>query len=101
MATQWIKMVALAGAVALTRVCMAADVSGNWIATIATQVEPQYTRVSLKADGDKLTGRWGTSNIDGTLSGGKLDVKLTDAQGRSAGALTGTLSGDSFAGTGT
>jgi acetamidase/formamidase len=101
MATQWMKMIALAGAIALTQACMAADVSGNWIATIATQAEPQYTRVSLKANGENLTGMWGASKIDGTLTDGKLDIKLTDAQGNPAGALTGTLSGDIFSGTGT
>ncbi len=101
MAKRWMKMATLAGAIALTRVCLAADVSGNWIATIATQAEPQYTRVSLKEDGEKLSGMWGTSTIDGTLANGKLDIKLTDAQGAPAGALTGTLSGDTFTGTGT
>ena len=101
MAKQWMKRIALAGAVAWTQVCMAADVSGNWIATIAAQGEPQYTRVSLKSDGDKLSGIWGTSNIDGTLTDGKLDIKLTDAQGNPAGALSGTLSGNTISGTGT
>lgn len=67
MAKQWMKMAALAGAIALARLCMAADPSGNWIATIATQGEPQYTRVSLKVDGGKLSGMWGESKIDGTL----------------------------------
>jgi acetamidase/formamidase len=101
MANQWIKMAALAGAIALTRICMAADISGNWIATIATQGEPQYARVSLKADGQKLSGMWGTSIIDGTLTDGKLDIKLTDAQGNAVGGLTGTLSGETITGTGT
>lgn len=101
MAKQWTKIIALAGAVTWTHVCMAADVSGKWIATIAAQAEPQYTRVSLKSDGEKLSGTWGTSNIDGTLTDGTLDIKLTDAQGNPAGALTGTLSGDTISGTGT
>ena len=103
MAKQWMKMATLAGAIALTRLCMAAEVSGDWIATIGAgaQGEPQYARVMLKADGDKISGMWGTSKIDGTLTDGKLDLKLTDAQGNAVGALTGTLSGDSFTGTGT
>jgi acetamidase/formamidase len=101
MAKQWMKMATLAGAIALTRICMAADVSGNWIATISTQGEPQYARVSLKADGEKLSGTWGTSEIDGTLTDGRLDVKLTDAQGNAVGSLTGTLSGATITGTGT
>lgn len=101
MAKRWTKLATLAGAIALSHLCLAADVSGNWIATISTPGEPQYARVSLKADGEKLSGTWGTSTIAGTLTDSKLDLKLTDAQGSAVGSLTGTLSGDSFAGTGT
>jgi amidase len=101
MAKQWMKMAALAGAIALTRLCVAADLSGNWVAAIATPGEPQYSRVSLKVDGGKLSGMWGESKIDGMLTGTKLDITLTDAEGKPAGALTGTLSGDVFTGTGT
>jgi acetamidase/formamidase len=101
MAKQWMKMAALAGAIAFTRLCAAADLSGNWIAQIATQGEPQYTRVSLKADGTKLSGTWGESKLEGTLTGTALEIKLTDAEGKPAGVLTGTLTGETFAGTGT
>jgi len=97
------KMAALASAIAWSQMCMAQDVSGNWIATIGGNetAEPQYARVTLKADGEKLSGMWGTSKIDGTLTGGKLDIKLTDAEGAASGSATGTLAGDSFTGTGT
>jgi acetamidase/formamidase len=101
MAKHWMKMATLAGTIALTHMCIAADVSGNWIATIGSQPEPQYARVSLKADGDKLSGMWGTSKIDGTLTDGKLNIKLTDAQDNAVGSLTGTLSDDGFTGMGT
>jgi acetamidase/formamidase len=101
MAKQWMRMAVLAGAMTLTHMCIAADVSGNWIATIAAQPEPQYTRVSLKADGETLSGMWGMSKIDGTLTDGKLDIKLTDAQGKPAGEVTSTITGDTIAGTGT
>ncbi|HEX9198267.1 MAG TPA: acetamidase/formamidase family protein [Acidobacteriaceae bacterium] len=101
MAKRWMMMAALAGAIAFTRVCVAADVSGNWVATIGSEPQLQYTRVTLTADGDKLSGIWGASKIDGTLTDGKLDIKLTDAQGNPAGALTGTFSGETITGTGT
>jgi acetamidase/formamidase len=103
MAKQWMKMAALAGAIALTQMCIAQDVSGNWIATVggSAEAEPSYARVTLKADGEKLSGMWGTSKIDGTLTGGKLDIKLTDAQGAASGSATGTLAAGSFTGTGT
>jgi len=103
MAKQWTKLASLAGVIALTQLCMAQNVSGNWIATVGggDQAEPSYARVTLKADGEKLSGMWGTSKIDGTLTGGKLDIKLTDSQGAASGSATGTLSGDSITGTGT
>lgn len=92
------KIAALASVMAMS--CMAADLSGNWIAQIATQGEPQYTRVSLKVDGNTLSGMWGESKIDGTLTGARLDIKLSDAEGNLAGTLTGMLAGDTFTGTG-
>jgi amidase len=93
-------ILALAGVIGISRLCMAADLSGNWIAQIATQGEPQYTRVSLKVDGAKVSGMWGESGIDGTLTDARLDVKLSDTQGNPAGSLTATLSGETFQGSG-
>ncbi|HEY5056108.1 MAG TPA: hypothetical protein VII58_08100 [Acidobacteriaceae bacterium] len=81
---------------------VAADLSGNWIATVAGgQGEPQYTRVSLTIDGDKLGGMWGESTISGTLADGKLSVALSDAQGTSAGNLSGAVAGETITGSGT
>jgi len=78
----------------------AADVSGDWIAQIAAQGEPQYTRVSLKVDGTAVSGMWGESRIDGTLTSAKLDIRLIDAENNPAGTLAGTLTGETFTGTG-
>lgn len=100
MAKQWMKMAVLAGVLALSRLCMAADVSGKWIAA-SGGTAPQYAHVTLTIDGARITGTWGISKIDGTLTDGKLDIKLTDEQGNSAGALTGTLTGDTITVTGT
>ena len=38
-----------------------------------------------------MSGTWGTSKIDGTLTGAKLDIRLSDAEGNPAGTLTGTF----------
>jgi acetamidase/formamidase len=76
---------------------MAADLSGNWVAQIATQ----YTRVSLKDDGGKLSGMWGELKLAGTVTGDKIDITLSDAQDKPSGSLTGTLTGDMFTGSGT
>jgi amidase len=101
MTRHWIQAAALAGAIGMSGLGLAADLSGNWIAQIATQGEPQYTRVSLKVDGATVSGMWGESRIDGTLTGAKLDIRLSGAEGASAGTLTGTLNGETFVGTGT
>lgn len=95
------KIAALAGAIALSQLCMAADISGNWVAKIAAQGEPQYARVSLTNDGGKLSGMWGDLKVAGTIAGDKLDLTLADAENKPAGSLTGTLNGDEVTGTGT
>jgi amidase len=82
------------------RLCEAAELSGNWIAEIATQREPMYARVQLNDDGGKLTGTWGEFKVSGTMTGDKIDLTLSDGAGASVGNIVGTLSGDSISGTG-
>jgi amidase len=101
MLNRWIRFVIVAGVIAGCRLCAAADLSGNWIATVATQREPEYTRVSLTDDGGKLTGTWGELKVAGTLTGDKVDLSLSDESDKPAGSLTGTLSGDTIKGSGT
>src|SRR6516165_2885592 len=96
-----IKLATLFAVISMSRICMAADISGNWIAQIATQGEPQYARVSLQVNGTSVTGLWGEAKINGTLAADKLDIELTSADGSSAGALTGTFKGDTFTAVGT
>lgn len=100
MAKRWM-LAALAGALAVTPLCMAADLSGKWVATTGSEPALQYTRVTLTVDGAKLSGTWGAAKIDGTLTDTKLDIKLTDEQGKPAGELTGTVSGEMVTGSGT
>jgi acetamidase/formamidase len=101
MINHWTRLAALIAVLAMNRVCMAADVSGNWIAQIATQGEPQYARVSLQVSGTSVSGLWGETKISGTLTADMLDIKLTSADGSAAGGLTGTFKGETFSGTGT
>jgi amidase len=92
------KITAFACAILIARLSMAADLSGDWVARIAAQAEPQYTRVSLKVDGTAVSGMWGESKIDGTLTNFKLEITLS---GNPSGALTGTLTGETVTGAGT
>jgi amidase len=98
------RMFAFIVAVAAARFCSAAEISGDWVGQLAgpfdSQYTAQYNHVALKAVGTKLSGTWGTYMLAGTLTGAKVDLTLTNAAGKPAGALTGTMSGDSFSGTG-
>jgi amidase len=96
-----VRIALLAGVIAVSQLCAAADLSGSWVATIATQREPEYARVSLKDDGGKLTGTWGEFKVTGMLTGNKVDLALSDESDKPAGSLTGTFSGDSISGAGT
>jgi acetamidase/formamidase len=80
----------------------AADLSGNYIAQIATAptAEPQFARVSLKVDRAAVSGVWGDGTLSGSLTGTQLDLTVTDAAGNPAGVLKGTVSGVAFTGDG-
>jgi len=81
-------------------ICAAADLNGNWIATIANPRAPEYARVSLQMENGNLTGSWGALKITGTVTGETLQLKLSDGGVQPCGILTGNLSGDSVSGTG-
>ena len=99
MVKRHMRVAALSAVFAVARLCIAADLSGNWIASIATPGEPQYARVSIKLDGEKLSGTWDKSRINGTVKGDELAITLTDDQGTAGGSLEGKLSGDTLTGT--
>jgi acetamidase/formamidase len=95
---------ALIAALAVTRLCTAADLSGDWVGQLTgpfdSQYTAQYNHVALKATGAKLTGTWGSYTFTGTLTGTKTDLTLVDASGKLGGTLTGTLADDTLGGTG-
>ena len=102
MVKRWMKMMTLTALLVASRLCMAAELSGKWIAEIgSTQGEPQYAHVLLQVDGAKVSGTWGSMKIDGTLMDGKLEIKLADEEGTAAGSMSATLAGETFKGTGT
>jgi acetamidase/formamidase len=97
-------VLALVSAFAFPWVSAAADASGDWIGQLTgpfdSEYTAQYNHVTLKAGDDRLSGSWGTYSLAGTVTNGKVSISLTDAAGRPAGTLTGSMSGDSFAGAG-
>ena len=96
-----IHVTAFSGLLALSGLGFGADLSGDWIAQIASTGAPQYYRVSLHVDGGAMTGMLGRSKIEGTVAGSKIDLKLTATEGGLAGTLNGTLTGDTVSGSGT
>ena len=71
------------------------DISGAWAITVVDFGLPNTMRLTLKQDGDKLTGTLGNQPLEGTLAGATINFKagnreatgkLTD--GRLAGEVT-------------
>src|SRR6266702_4613837 len=100
-----IKVFALTAAMVMTRFSAASDIAGEWVGQFTgpfdSQYTAQYSHVTLKIDGTKLGGTWGSYAVAGTLAGAKVDLTLTDASGKPAGTLTGSLAGETLAGIGT
>jgi amidase len=82
------------------QVCNAADLSGKYIAEVTRGTATQFARVTLKVEGSKVSGSWGDFVIDGTAAGTKVDLRLTQKDGRSAGTLSGVVAGDALSGSG-
>ena len=74
--------------------CRAADVSGEWVAQISRLGDLTYARVTLKAEGPKLSGTWNGSKLEGTVSGDHLEFSAN-------GKFTGGWKGAELAGEGT
>jgi hypothetical protein len=72
----------------------AAGLDGTFTGAIVRFGDPQFSRVVLKTTGDKLTGTWGGTALEGTLRG--TTVEISYGQNK----LTGTLAAASAAGTG-
>lgn len=101
---QWFGTAVIAAAISISATtAIAAGLPGKWTAEITgpTLLEPTYARVTLERSGDALSGTWGTSTLKGTAKGTTLTLAVTDAEGRSDGAFTGTLKGETIEGSGT
>jgi amidase len=86
--------------VAAARLCMAADISGDWIAEVlAKGADPQYARVNLQVTGSTLTGSWNQFKLEGAVTGDSVSISLL-RNGTVAGKLTGTASTGAVSGDG-
>src|SRR5262245_49872259 len=78
----------------------AADVSGDWefIAKILNDLS--YARVTLRVEGDKLTGNLDDVKLEGTIKGDELRLTATRPNGERFGEFKGRAKGDELSGTG-
>ncbi len=81
----------------------AATLTGKWAAEITstTLTDPQYAHVSLQLNGNALSGSWGKSRVEGTVTGSSVRLTITGAEGDASGSLTGTFDGTDLSGSGT
>jgi len=78
---------------------MAADISGDWEFAAKILGDTTYVRISLKADGNKLTGSLNELKFDGTIDGDKLAFTATRPNGDVFGTFEGAAHGDQLSGT--
>ena len=94
------KTVLICGVIALTRSCMGADLSGDWIAEVKTKAaEPRYARVHLAVEKTSITGMWGQIKIEGSLSDDGVHLLLS-GDGQPYGTLSGKANGNAYSGEG-
>jgi amidase len=78
---------------------IAADISGDWEFAGKMLGDTTYARVTLKADGNKLSGNLNELKLDGTIDGDKFTFTATRPNGDAFGAFEGTVRGNDLAGT--
>ena len=57
------------------------DVSGDWMLTAKVLNDVNYAQVTLKAEGEKLSGNLNQSKLEGTIRGNDLTFKATRPTG--------------------
>ena len=78
----------------------AADISGSWRLNLVTfGEETGASRLELKVDGNKLTGKLNELTVDGTVEGDSLKFTLTRPDGEKFATLEGRVSGEELKGT--
>jgi len=78
---------------------LAADISGEWEFTGKMLDGTEYVRVTLKTDGNKLTGNLNELKLEGTIAGNKLTFAATRPNGDVFGTFEGAIHGDELSGT--
>ena len=77
----------------------AADLSGDWEFSGKMLGDTIYARVTLKSDGNKLTGELNELKLAGTIDGNKLSFSAARPNGDAFGTFEGTVHADQMSGT--
>ena len=102
---QWApRALASLAVLAISHLACAADLNGDWIGQLTGPFDSaytaQYNHVTLKSEGDRLSGIWGGYELSGSINGNDVQISLAFAPGQPAGTLHGALTADGVAGTG-
>jgi acetamidase/formamidase len=77
----------------------AADFSGDWELTGKYLADTYYARLSLKIEGDKLTGSMNEIKLEGTVQGNAFSFTATRPNGKHFGDFKGTVHDENLEGT--
>jgi hypothetical protein len=81
----------------------AAGIDGKWEVALETAGGPRAAVANFKVDGEKVSGTWDTTDVQGTFKDGALNLSFpyTSAEGGMTAPLTikGQLEGDAITGT--
>ena len=77
----------------------AADISGEWELAASLLNDVSYARVTLKTDGQKLSGTLNEITLDGTINGDELTFTATRPNGQHFGSFRARATGDALKGT--
>jgi acetamidase/formamidase len=78
----------------------AADISGDWELAARVLNDVNYVRVTLKSEGDKLSGNLNEIKLEGSVKGDEVTFRGTRPNGQLFGEFKGRLNGDQLSGTG-
>jgi amidase len=89
----------LASFLLISAVAIAADISGDWEFTGTSLGDTIYARVTLKVDGNKLSGALNELKLAGTIDGDKFNFEAKRPNGDDFGTFQGAIHGDQMSGT--
>jgi len=79
----------------------AATVAGKWHFVLNTEGGDREIDSEFKQDGDQVTGKWGSGDVKGTFTDGKLNLEFpftSDEAGPGTMKIKGTLAADALTG---